>query len=131
VAKKSENNTTKAARTTGNERADFVGYVNVTLTDADKPDFEGWNVDGVFPLEAFLDALELGYQFTTKFDAENECFSCSVSSWNKSRDDAGIIYTARSDDPEKARLKAIYVWDRKLARNLWNGHVKGQRRDAF
>lgn len=124
----SKNSTTKPSRL---ERALFVGYVNVTLTDEDRTDFEGWVDDGEFPTECYLDALELGYQFTTKFDAENDAFAVSISSWDRLMIDAGIIYTGRSDDPERAKLKCLYVWDRKLERNLANGYVKRGSPDAF
>lgn len=131
MARKNANAKNSTEKSTRLERALFVGYVNVTLTEEDRSDFEGWLDSGEFPLECYLDCLELGYQFTTKFDAENDSFAVSISTWDRRRTDAGIIYTGRSDDPERARLKCLYVWDRKLDRNLANGYVKRGNPDAF
>lgn len=113
------------------ERAPFVGYVNITLTDKDKADYDAWVLETDVVAESYLSALELGYQFTIKCDVQNEVFMCSVSQWDIAREDAGFIYTARSSEPNKALLKAIYVSTRKLAFNLSNGYLKRQNSDAF
>jgi len=131
MAGKNGKDTGKATRAPRDERAEFVGYVNITLTEEDRLDYDGYNNDPTIGEEAYLDALDLGYQFTVKFERESDCFSCSISNWSRSATDSGVIYTGRSSTPHQAVAKAVYVWDRKLSRNLNNGHVKGTRRDAF
>jgi hypothetical protein len=108
-----------------------VGYVNITLTPEDAEDFKGWFDNQEIVADAYLDAFDQGYQFTLKFDSANECYNCSISNWNVDAPDSGVIYTAKSGTVEGAQWKAVYVWDRKLERNLNNGAVKGTRQDAF
>lgn len=131
MARKNANSKNVSEKSPKLERALFVGYVNISLTEEDREDFEGWVSEAEIPLECLLDCLELGYQLTSKFDTENDSFACSISCWDRRRNDAGIIYTARSDDPERAKLKALYVWDRKLQRDMANGYVKRGNPDAF
>jgi len=121
----------KTAKSSKLERAEFVGYVNITLTEEDRADYEGYVGEADMLAEAHLDALDLGYQFTTKADFENDCVLCSISNWDRLSQDSGVIYTARASNPGDALSKALFVWDRKLARNLNNGAVKGTRQDAF
>lgn len=131
MAGKNEGSKSKATKSTKPERAPFVGYVNVTLTEEDGEDFKSWFAQQDIVVDAYLDAFDSGYQLTLKFDHENECYNCSISNWNVEAQDSGVIYTARSSSVEGATWKAIYVWSRKLAGNLNNGVVKGSRRDAF
>lgn len=121
----------KTRSNSGDGRAPFLGYVNITLVEEDRADYAGYVGETDLLAEAYMDALDLGYQFTTKWDAENDCYTCSISNWHTTAEDSGVIYTARASNPNEALDKALYVWDRKLARNLNNGAVKGTRRDAF
>jgi len=113
------------------ERAPFVGYVNLTLTAEDKVDYEVWSSDSDLVNEDWLSALHLGYQFSIKDDPGNDAFLCSVSCWRPGKSDAGLIYTARSHSPYPALVKAVYVVSRKLAYDLSNGYVKRAALDAF
>ena len=131
MAGKNAASTSKAAKSNRNERAPFVGYVNITLTEEDRVDYEGWNSNEEFFTEAYLDMLDKGYQFTLKLDTENDAYQCSVSNWNITAQDSGVIYTARAATLDTAIRKAVFVWERKLDRNLNNGAVKGTRKDAF
>lgn len=131
MAGKNGSKPTKAAKSPRNERAPFVGYVNITLTEQDKVDFEGWLSQGDIAQEAYVEALCDGYQFSNKFDAANDTFSCSVSRWDVGAPDAGIIYTARAADIGRAVEKAVYVLSRKLNWDLANGYVKRAYTDAF
>ena len=128
---KNAGNKSKTTKSTKPERAPFVGYVNVTLTEEDREDFESWFNQQDIVVDAYLDAFDKGYQLTLKFDFENDCYNCSISTWNVEAEDSGVIYTAKSGTVEGATWKAIYVWSRKLAGNLNNGVVKGARKDAF
>lgn len=121
----------KTAKSSRDERADFVGYVNVTLTEEDRSDFEGWASDNDLFQETYIEALVSGYQFTTKFDAGSDCYMVSVSSWDRSKTDAGIIYTGRANLPYLALTKCLYVLSRKLSWDLANGYVKRAFKDAF
>ena len=131
MANKNAGNKTKAAKYVRPERAAFVGYVNITLTTEDAEDFKGWFDNSEIVADDYLDAFDQGYQLTLKFDPANECYNCSISNWNVDAPDSGVIYTAKSGTVEGAQWKAIYVWARKLERNLNNGAVKGTRQDAF
>ena len=113
------------------ERAPFVGYVNITLTSDDKDDYEAWSNESDVVEEQYLSALELGYQFSIKYDLASEAFLCSASQFRIGRPDAGLIYSARSNHPFAALHKAVYVVSRKLAFNLANGYVSRPNRDAF
>lgn len=113
------------------ERAPFVGYVNLTLTTEDKADYDAWCLQSDVIEEAYLSALELGYQFSNKFDQATEAFICTVSQFRTGKPDSGLLYTARSNHPYSALTKAIYVVARKLALNLANGYVSRPHRDAF
>jgi hypothetical protein len=128
---KNDKRGSKAAKSSGDERAPFVGYVNIALTEEDRGDFEVWEADSDLQQETFVEALSDGYQFTTKFDAGNDVYMCSVSSWDRNKVDAGIIYTARSDSPRMALAKCVFVLARKLNWDLSNGYVKRGNLDAF
>lgn len=121
----------KATKSPRDERANFVGYVNVTLTEEDRADFEAWSNDRDLLDTAYIEALADGYQFTTKFDAGNDVYMVSVSTWDRSKADAGIIYTGRSDNPATALAKSLFVLARKLNWDLANGYVKRGFTDAF
>lgn len=121
----------KTTKSPSNERAPFVGYVNVTLTEADRSEFEVWEADGDIQSETYVEALADGYQFTTKFDAGNDVYMCSVSSWDRNKVDAGIIYTGRSSSPGVALAECLFVLARKLNWDLSNGYVKKGFMDAF
>jgi len=131
MAVKGGSNKGKTNGASGNGRAPFVGYVNITLVEEDREDYISYVGEADLLAESYMDALDLGYQFSTKYDAENNCYCCSISNWNIQANDSGVIYTARASNPAAALDKAVYVWDRKLARNLNNGAVKGTRQDAF
>jgi hypothetical protein len=131
MAGKNGRTTNKATKSPRDERAPFVGYVNITLTEKDKEDFTAWRNDPQLWDEAYLETLASGYQLTLKYDPANDAYSCSISCWDASHEDAGIIYTGRSDLPFGAVEKCIYVLTRKLAWSLSNGYVKHQRTDAF
>lgn len=121
----------KAGTTTRDERAPFVGYVNITLTEEDRVQFESWAADDDIFQETYVEALADGYQFTSKFDIGNDSYSCSVSTWDRSKPDAGIIYTGRSGVHNVALLKCLFVLSVKLNWDLSNGHVKRGFLDAF
>lgn len=131
MAGKSENGKSKAKPTPRDERAPFVGYVNVTLTEEDRNDFEVWAMDGDLLAETYVEALADGYQFTTKFDSGAGAYACSISTWDRNSSDAGIIYTGRSSSPGVAQSKCLFVLARKLDWNLANGYVKRGFQDAF
>lgn len=131
MAGKNGKSTAKAKTSSRSERADFVGYVNITLSEEDRVDFLAWMDQGDLPREAYLEAYDAGYQFSFKFDRENDAFGCSVSRWDVGAEDSGIIYTARSSDPEAALWKAVYVLTRKLSWSLANGFVKRKAVDSF
>lgn len=131
MARKNAGSKAKASESVRGDRAAFVGYVNITLTAENAEDFKGWFAESDVAADAYLDALELGYQFTLKLDKESDTFMCSLSNWNPESQDAGIIYTGRSGSVEGALWKSVYVWDRVLNRNLSNGYVKKAHQDAF
>jgi hypothetical protein len=131
MAVKNAGNASKTAKSTGNERANFVGYVNVTLTEEDRSDFESWSNDRDLLDTAYIEALAEGYQFTTKLDAGGDVYMVSVSTWDRKKSDAGIIYTGRSDSPSVALAKCLFVLARKLNWDLANGYVKRGFTDAF
>lgn len=128
---KAEQKSKAASTTVQPERADFVGYVNLTLTDEDKVDYDAWCSETDIVEEGYLSALELGYQFTNKFDLSTKAFICTVSQFRVGKPDSGLLYTARSGHPYSALTKAVYVCSRKLAFNLANGYVNRPYRDAF
>lgn len=120
----------KASQTSAqkSERADFAGYVNISLAENDKVEFASWmDVDGAFE-HAFTQSLERGYQYSLKFNVDNDAYTCSVSCWDVSSVDAGLIYTAHSGTPYGAIQKAVWVLAIKLKGSLQNGYVK--RKDA-
>jgi hypothetical protein len=103
----------------------------VQLTEADRSDYDIWAVDSDLVAETYVEALASSYQFTSKFDDANDAYSCSVSSWDANKSDAGIIYTGRARTPADALQKCLYVLSRKLNWDMWNGSVKTGFHDAF
>jgi len=126
-----KSSTTAATVNAKPERAPFVGYVNLTLTEKDKEDFTLWSGDNDVVDDAYFSSLELGYQFSIKQEPGKGGFMCSVSQFTVDRPDSGLIYTARSSTPAGALLKGIYVVSRKMAFDLTNGFVNRKNLDAF
>src|SRR5215213_8204671 len=108
MVKKNATSTVKTTKSARSERADFVGYVNITLTAEDAEDFALWFEQADIVADAYLDMFDKGYQATIKFDHENEAYSCSISNWSPEAVDSGVIYTARSSTVEGATWKAVY-----------------------
>lgn len=131
MANKNATSKGKTGKTADVGRANFVGYVNVTLTEEDREDFHVWADDRDLLDETYIEALAEGYQFTSKFDAGGDVYMVSVSTWDRNKADAGIIYTGRSDSPAIALAKCLFVLARKLNWDLANGYVKRGFQDAF
>lgn len=131
MVSKNATNKSKTGKSSRDERANFVGYVNVTLTEEDRSDFEVWSSDNDLQSETYIEALADGYQFTTKFDVGGDVYMVSISTWDRNKADAGIIYTGRSDNPATALAKCLFVLARKLDWDLSNGYVKRGFQDAF
>lgn len=83
--KKATNSTNK---TTPNEAqpyhlandADWGGFINIRLDDEQAASFKSWYSNGSVNVEAAIDEmLGLGCKLSAAYDAENQCYICSIT----------------------------------------------------
>lgn len=113
------------------QRAEFVGYANVTFDDAAKQRFEGWATqEGLFE-EALAESVADGWQFTLKTDTNSGSSMVSVSRWDGGHPQAGIILTVRGRTPYVALWRGVWALTDYLAYDLLAATLPVRTRDDW
>lgn len=88
--------------------AKFAGWVNVTLTDTQKSQFEDWTAS-----ENWGDYLaaheQLGITHTIKWQPEENCFLAKAYMADPKHVSGGFAVTMRAKDPSTALARVVYV----------------------
>lgn len=88
--------------------APFVGYVNVELTDAQKEGYVKW-ADSASFWEAFAFHIGDGVNISIKWEAKNEVYLASGTQRRTTSVNAGLVVTARSQNPFHALGRLLFT----------------------
>jgi len=81
--------------------APFKGYINLDLTVAQKESFPGWFSSASFP-DTLDSNVADGVNLSLKWEPKKECFLASATQRREDSPNAGLVVTARADEPLKA-----------------------------
>ena len=86
-----------------------VEFVNVRLTEDDKPRFKSWAGENLDDLGTFLSEL-IGsdYKLSMNLDLRNDCYIVAVTGTTENRVNKSLCMTSRASDLVEAILIALY-----------------------
>lgn len=99
---------TKAGGLGAGFNADFRGYINVDLTDAQKASFAEWS-ESASIWDVFGAAVDDGVNIAVKKDPKSDAYVASATQRRESSPNAGLCVTARAGEPVKAWLRLLFV----------------------
>lgn len=96
------------------EKADFKGFVNVTLTDAHKQAIKAWDLESADMFDWMAGAITGGLKVSFSYNKQNDTVSASVMCvWKKSAN-GGLVVNAYGKDVYSAFRALIYKIDHVL-----------------
>lgn len=99
----------KAASASGvSYDADFLGYINVALTQDQKTTYEKW-VSSASYWETFSATVADGVQLSVKIDPKSGGFIASATQRRTDSPNAGLVVTARGREPEVAFGRLLFT----------------------
>lgn len=99
-----------SAQAKARERVDFVGFVNVNLTDTQRAAWAAWHQQGEEVDDAIQDITDGVGKLSLSYDTRQGCFICSLFVTGAGRPDAGLILTMRGDHWYKALSRTAFVF---------------------
>jgi hypothetical protein len=90
--------------------ADFAGWINVNIPKADKPAVDDFGASTQFP-DALDALLKTHHRITLVWNLKDECFQANSFCMDEGSPNAGLMVSARSDDPSRAVVKLAYIHD--------------------
>ena len=96
---------------------DFLGFVDIALSDSDRADLAGFMSPGQVDIEKFLETvLEDGYKFSLAADYEHAACIATITGRSETCDNKGYALSARGPSP----LEAIVVlWYKHSVKSNW------------
>lgn len=88
----------------------FAGWVNVTIPEATRPEFEAW-AQTAAPQDALTALLRALHRVTLNYDPDAEVFVANSFCRDTYSSNAGIMVSQRSEDAFRALAKLLYVHD--------------------
>lgn len=88
-------------------RAEFAGWVNVSIPLGDKGKVDEYNASPEYAND-FSDVVSGGHKITVAWDAENECFVATTFMTDVDNPCAGLMVSQRSADIWRALVKLVY-----------------------
>lgn len=88
-------------------QAEFKGYINLELTDAQKAAWVEWG-DTQAPFEWFAGQVEDGVNLAIRIDPKSGGFLASATQRRESSPNAGLCVTARAREPWAALSRLLY-----------------------
>lgn len=88
--------------------APFRGYINVNLSAEQKKTFVRW-ADSASVVETLNAQVADGVNLSLKWDTRGQCFLASGTQRREASPNAGLVVTARADEPQKALLRLLYT----------------------
>ena len=98
----------KTPRREYRERAEFSGWVNVTIPASDKVKVDEYNATAEYAND-FADLVTSGHKVTVAYDADNECFVATTFQTDTASPCAGLMVSQRSNDIWRALVKLVYA----------------------
>lgn len=109
----------KASRVNGKVAdAEWRGYINVSLSEDDKRQFEVWSMEGD-PWEVMTEAVRDGVVLTVKLSPGNSGFLASATQRRTDSVNAGLAVTARANEPWKALVRVLFLLARLGVTTSW------------
>lgn len=103
----------------GRDGAEFRGYINLDLSEAEKESFGRWVVTEAAG-EMFDAALTDGVNVSVKRDPKTPGgFLASATMRREDSPNAGLVATARSREPQMALWRVIYILSLLYATGHW------------
>lgn len=98
--------------------ADWRGYINVTLTEAQKAELADWQAGGL-PWVTLDDAARSGCVVSVKFEDGRGNFLASVTQRNAASVNAGLCITARGREAGIALMRVLFLLSHVGVLNDW------------
>jgi len=128
----SKSKRTEGQRSTrGRAKADWKGYVNLTLTDSDKQRFTEATINEGDTFHAVSRLVEAGYKVSVGYDDYNDAFVGSIYGVYADMDNGGWCLTIRGKSAISALQRAIYVHFSILAENYGNAGISADTEDRW
>lgn len=122
--RKSQSHETKT-REKRMEKVEWKGYINVTLTEAQKRSYVAWINDP----DIFSNALELalrdGYKLSVDYQLRENAYRASFYCQNADLPEAGFCLSVFAREYGTALNKLVYIHSGILASD-WSNHLKAQ-----
>lgn len=96
------------AKKSNNERAKFVGFVNVHLTVSDKKQVAKILADGDASYELIDRVFDGAYDVKLTYNHEHSNFNCSIMTWNTDKRNAGKIVSSFGNTWHMALVVCAY-----------------------
>ena len=97
----------KQGRAVYKQRAEFSGWVNLTIPAADKAKVDEYNASAEYAHD-FHDLVQGGHKITLAWDSDNECFVATTFMTDPEHACAGLMVSQRSSDLWRALVKLVY-----------------------
>lgn len=109
--------------------AEFVGFVNVSLTDEEKAEYEDWSVDA--NLWAWLNEVAAdGGVVSIKLDPKSGGFMAALTHRRVGGVNEGRCVTMRSKDAAVALMRLMFVCETKLPER-WSDYLQERGGDQW
>jgi len=105
---KSQNNA-PSARSTKEKQAEFIGFLNVTLSAEEKEDFESVRQTTDIAGSWLAECLRIGISLSVKHSVSEECFRATLTAFRQALPFAGYCIAARAGDPLTAVERVVYI----------------------
>lgn len=107
-AKRKDAGSTRKEQKDVADEAEFRGFLNVNLTDAQKSTFDKW-CEGTGAWETLHGMVGNGVVVSVKTDARGGGFIASATQRRADSPNAGLCVTARAGEPPKALLRLLFT----------------------
>lgn len=111
--------------------AEFMGFCNASLAEEDRGEWVQWTTEPDLFDQAFNEACELGFKFTTNFDIKDDCFRSTAACWIAGLPSAGRILTVRGAHPTTSLSRVVWLLVHKLHYDLGEGEPPTRDPDAW
>lgn len=101
----------------------FKGYVNVSLTEAEKRRFVAWLNDRDLYANALVAAIRSGHKLSIDFQAREDAFRASLYCQNANLPQAGYCLSIFASEHGRAIEKLLYIHAEVLGGD-WSKHLK-------
>jgi hypothetical protein len=90
------------------KKAEFTGFVNVTLTGDQKQAIHAWDIESEELFDALATYMQSGHKFSIVYAAQSDSFQSTVMCVNASSPNAGKVVTSYGKTPFDSLKVTIY-----------------------